>query len=29
MKDWQYWVIATTIAIAFSIWFTIATNPNW
>jgi hypothetical protein len=29
MQGCQSWAIAITIAIAFSVWFTIATNPKW
>ena len=28
MRDWQYWVLATVIALAIFVVFTIATNPN-
>ena len=28
MKDWQYWLIATLIAIAVFVAFTIMTNPH-
>jgi hypothetical protein len=27
--QWLSLMLATTIAIALFIWFTIATNPNW